>query len=140
MRDKYGKTIKVKRPVFDVLYSGDGKRIFRDIPNAAFDLIFNTIFTYHKDLLMLVALQAFAGLRPSEACNVRRQDSALGPGMIFHYLNHGEDGDDIVTVELDLRKELTIKVWSTEALAESDGPANVPKDIYVVLQRIHEAY
>ena len=109
VRDKYGKTIKVKRPVFDVLYSGDGKRIFRDIPNAAFDLIFNTIFTYHKDLLMLVALQAFAGLRPSEACNVRRQDSALGPGMIFHYLNHGEDGDDIVTVELDLRKELILR-------------------------------
>lgn len=48
VRDKHGKTIKVKRPVFDVLYSGDGKRIFRDIPNAAFDIIVNIIFTYHK--------------------------------------------------------------------------------------------
>ena len=66
-------------------------------------------------------------------------------GMIFHYLNHGEDGDDIVTVELDLRKELILrsdnkKVGGIKKERKANGPANVPKDIYVVLQRIHEAY
>ena len=41
-----------------------------------------------------------AGLRPSEACNVRRPDSVLGPGMRFEM----RDGQ-IVNVIIDLREE-----------------------------------
>lgn len=45
-----------------------------------------------------------AGLRPSEACNVRRPDSALGPGMRFEM----RDGQ-IVNVIIDLREEKNLR-------------------------------
>lgn len=70
-------------PVFDVLYTNKIKEIFRDIPNSAFKMFFSHIAEQHKELLMLVTLSAFSGLRPSEACNVRREDSALGAGLFF---------------------------------------------------------
>ena len=62
--------------------SNTEKAIFRDMPNSAFEMLFSHIAHYHKDLLMVVALGAFVGLRPSEACNVRREDSPLGPGVL----------------------------------------------------------
>ena len=42
-RDKHGKLIRVRVPVFDVYYSGSTKKIYRDIPNKAFDMIFSHI-------------------------------------------------------------------------------------------------
>lgn len=45
-----------------------------------------------------------AGLRPSEACNVRRPDSVLGPGMRFEM----RDGQ-IVNVIIDLREEKNLR-------------------------------
>ena len=56
---------------------------------------------------MLAALSAFAGLRPSEACNVRREDSPLGPGLKFSIVN-GEIYDISIdlTVERNLRSDL----------------------------------
>ena len=53
------------------------------MPNSAFEMLFAHIAQYHKDLLMVVALGAFVGLRPSEACNVRREDSPLGQVSYF---------------------------------------------------------
>ena len=103
-RDKHGKVSKVKVPAFDVIYTGNKKAIFRDIPNSAFQILFNHIATNHQELLGLIILSAFAGLRPSEACNVRRTDSPLGPGIIFDIV----DGD-ILKIEIDLREELNIR-------------------------------
>lgn len=76
----------VKQPAFEVRYNGTNREIFRDIPNAAFDVIFEVIFNHHKELLGLVALSAFGGLRPSEACNVRREDSPLSSGILLQKL------------------------------------------------------
>lgn len=53
---------------------------------------------------MLVALSSFAGLRPAEACNIRRTDSPLGPGIRF-VIQNGE----ITDVILDLKKELNLR-------------------------------
>ena len=53
---------------------------------------------------MVVALGAFVGLRPSEACNVRREDSPLGPGILFHQ----SDGQ-VFKIEIDLRKEIPLR-------------------------------
>lgn len=75
--------VVTKVPVFRVNYVESGKHIFRDIPEGAFVIIFNDIVEKHTNILMLAALGAFAGLRPSEACNVRRADSVLGPGIRF---------------------------------------------------------
>lgn len=103
-RDRHGRMVKVKVPAFDVRFTGSRKEIFRDIPNKAFDMLFDHIATYHKNLLGLVMLSAFAGLRPSEACNVRREDSLLGAGIMFDIV----DGE-ILKIEIDLREELNIR-------------------------------
>jgi integrase len=103
-RDKRGITREKKVPIFDVLYVDKKNEIFRDIPNSAFEMLFNHIANYHKDLLMLVSLTAFAGLRPSEACNVRREDSPLGSGLIFDIYD-----DEIQKVQIDIRKELCLR-------------------------------
>lgn len=64
----------------------------------------NEVIHHHKDILMLVALSAFAGLRPAEACNIRRVDSTLGPGIRFVTQN-----GEITDVILDLKKELNLR-------------------------------
>ncbi len=104
VRDRRGKIHKEKVPAFDVKYTGNNKRIFRDIPDKAFSMIFRYIAEYHTDMLGLLLLSAFCGLRPSEACNARRYDSALGPGIIPTYV----DGE-LVKVEFDVREELDLR-------------------------------
>ena len=96
-----------KVPAFEVLYTSRPREIFRDMPDSVFSILMNLIMEKHKDILMLAALGAFAGMRPSECCNVRRNDSALGPGMRF-VLVDGEIEDIIIdlTEELNLRSDL----------------------------------
>lgn len=104
--NKRGRLIKRKEPKFDV-YVDDSQTeqaIFRDIPNSAFEMLFAHIAEYHKDLLMVVALGAFVGLRPSEACNVRREDSPLGAGILFH-----QSEGETFKVEIDLRREMPLR-------------------------------
>lgn len=103
-RNRRGQTIKKKVPAFDIVYSARKKSIYRDIPDHAFHMLFNHIAVYYPDLLAVVSLSAFGGLRPSEACNVRREDSPLGPGIIFNIVN-----GEINKVQIDLRKELCLR-------------------------------
>lgn len=98
------KYYEVKVPIFEIYYREKNKKIFRDIPEAAFQIIFNRIYESYPNILMLVALGAFAGLRPSEACNVRRADSKLGSGINFETI----DGK-VVNVFIDLNKELNLR-------------------------------
>ena len=105
VRDKYGKAIKKMIPQFDVKYIPSSKEpIFRDIPNKAFTLLFDHIAINHTELLGLVMHQAFAGLRPSEACNVRRIDSPLGAGIRIREVN-----GKLCGVSIDLRDELNLR-------------------------------
>ena len=85
-------------PAFDVICNPRViDPILRDIPEKIFQILMNHIIEYHTEILMLVALQAFAGLRPAEACNVRRPDSPLGPGIKMDLIN----GDvDEITIDL----------------------------------------
>lgn len=103
-RNKRGNIVKRRIPAFDVTYSGKVRSIFRDMPNKVFDHFMNLVIEKHTDMLMLVALGAFAGLRPAEACNIRRADSELGPGIRF-VIQSGE----VTDVILDLKKELNLR-------------------------------
>lgn len=96
-----------KVPAFEVLYTAQPREIFRDMPDTVFSILMNLVIERHKDILMLVALGAFAGMRPSECCNVRRNDSKLGPGIRFVIVD-GEIEDIIIdlTQELNLRSDL----------------------------------
>lgn len=99
--------VEKKIPVFEVRCKPGKKVIFRDITDGAFEIILSEIAANHTNILMLAALEAFAGIRPSEACNVRRVDSALGAGMSFKFTN-GEISDIYIdlTEELNLRSDL----------------------------------
>ena len=101
---KKKKYITQKVPAFKVLYNSKSKTIFRDIPETAFNIIFNQIIDKHRNILMLAALSAFAGLRPSESCNVRRVDSPLGPGIRFEL-----SGDEVSNVYIDLTEEKNLR-------------------------------
>ena len=107
-RDKHGKAIRVKVPAFDVKYTGSTSTIFRDMPDKAFRMLFDHILTFHKDMLGLVMLSAFCGLRPSEACNVRRADSPLGPGILIDCIDTGFK-KEVVSVTIDLRNEYNLR-------------------------------
>lgn len=105
IRDKRGQAIKKKIPLFEVCYISDVKApIYRDMPNKAFVLLFDHIVTHHTDLLGVVMHQAFAGLRPSEACNVRRADSPLGAGIRIREVN-----GKLYGVSIDLRDEQNLR-------------------------------
>lgn len=102
------KRMEMKRvPAFDIRYSSSPKEIFRDMPESVFSILMSIIIQKHKDILMLAALGAFAGMRPSEGCNTRRNDSPLGAGIRFVIVN-GEIEDIIIdlTKELNLRGDL----------------------------------
>lgn len=91
-------------PTFEINHIPNNRKILRDLPEKAFQIIFNEIIENHRDLLMLAALSAFAGLRPSESCNVRRPDSALGPGIRFEIT----DGE-VTNVLIDLSAEKNLR-------------------------------
>ena len=64
----------------------------------------NEITENHRNILMLAALSAFTGMRPSECCNVRRTDSALGPGILFEMT----DGE-VTNITIDLTEEKNLR-------------------------------
>lgn len=104
---KKKKYIERRVPAFDVFIkpgADANEPIFRDIPDKAFVYIMDEIAENHKNILMLACLSAFAGLRPSEACNVRRPDSALGPGLRFEIV----DGE-IYDIHIDLMTEKNLR-------------------------------
>lgn len=102
--DKRGKITMKKELSFKTNTDENDKRILRDIPDGVFWVLFHHIRINHRDIFMPFVLSAFAGLRPSEALNVRREDSPLGAGLILEQIN-----GRIISIDIDLRKELTLR-------------------------------
>ena len=69
--------VKKKVPAFKVIYKPSNKETLRDIPDKAFKILMDEIIENYRSILGLAILGAFAGVRPSEACNVRRADSRI---------------------------------------------------------------
>lgn len=104
-RDKHLVTREKKVPAFEVNYiDTPDNPLFRDLPDTVFNVIFTHVLTKRKDLLGLIMNSAFAGLRPSESCNVRRTDSPLGPGIIF-----SESNGVVTSVEIDISQEYNLR-------------------------------
>jgi len=96
------KTYKI--PKFEIIYSGVSKEILRDMPDSVFQMILSYSMTYYKEILMLIALSAFTGMRPAEACNVRQEISPLGSGIIISKLNNR-----VNSISIDLRSEMVLR-------------------------------
>lgn len=91
-------------PNFDIFYLGKQGRIFRDIPNAAFDIICAYAETHYKDIFFMIVVSGFTGLRPSEVCNMRQEISPLGSGLSFVKIN-----GKTKSITIDLNNELNLR-------------------------------
>ncbi len=58
--------------------------IFRDIPNKALSLLINLSKVYYPEMTLGLCLEAFAGLRIGEVCNVRQDICPLDGGGISY--------------------------------------------------------
>ena len=77
---------------------------FRDMPEKAMEILLPLAFRYARDIAFGICLQAFAGLRAGEVCNVRQEGSPLGAGIRFV-----EAGGSVIKAEIDLRRELALR-------------------------------
>lgn len=99
-----GKLVKKQVPDFQIRGVPENKDIFRDIPTKVLKILMNLAVRYRPDIAFTMGLEAFAGLRPGEVCNVRQEGSPKGSGIIFTWL----DGR-IVRAEIDLTHEFAMR-------------------------------
>lgn len=130
---KRGFTKKRLVPCIEIFYSGKPRTIFRDMPNSVFDIFISYAMTYHKDIFFLIVLCAFAGLRPSEACNVRQEISPLGPGLIVKKINGKTER---ITIDLTEEKNLRTDLISVGKIKKERRQGVYPK----FLKAFEEAY
>jgi integrase len=102
--DRRGKPKKKIAPAFQVKGFPNRKEIFRELPTKAFQILANLAFRYAPDIAFAICLQAFAGLRAGEVCNVRQEGSPLGNGIIFTYFE-----SEARKIEIDLMRELPLR-------------------------------
>lgn len=91
-------------PAFQVSYLTKPVPLLRDMPLRAFEILLQTVIDRHTDILAPVALSAFGGLRPSEALNIRRADSRLGPGYVLQEAN-----GEVINIIFDLQYERPLR-------------------------------
>ena len=102
--DHKGKLLKRFVPNFEIRYIPEEKEIFRDMPTKVFKILMNMALRYAPDIAFAMGLQAFAGLRPGEVCNVRQEGSPKGSGIVFTYL----DGR-LIRADIDLTHEYSMR-------------------------------
>jgi len=101
-----GKMQKKLIPNFQVSVMPEHKSIFRDIPTKVFQILINQAFLHAKDIAFAICVQAFAGLRPGEACCVRQEGSPLGSGVILTIVDGALKRAEIdITAEYALRSD-----------------------------------
>ena len=99
-----GRAQKKLTPNFKVRTAPSVKKIFRDIPTKVFQVIVNQAFCHAPEIVFAVCLQAFAGLRPGEACNVRQERSPLGSGLTIISIE-----GTVKKVEIDLTAKYVLR-------------------------------
>ena len=102
--NKYGKPNKKRVPAFQVRGIPKRSEVFRELPTKAFKILLPLAFRYTPDIAFAVCLQAFAGLRAGEVCNVRQESSPMGRGLIFTRIE-----GQITKIEIDLFRELPMR-------------------------------
>ncbi len=92
------------RPNFQVRGIPKTERIFRDIPTKVFALLLNQAFKHTPEIAFAICVQAFAGLRPGEALNLRQESSPIGAGIVITMVDNTAK-----SVELDLTREYVLR-------------------------------
>lgn len=114
-----------KRPAFQAVGYPRTEAPFRDMPAKVMEILIPLAFRYAREIAFGICLQAFAGLRAGEVCNVRQECSPLGAGIRFT-----EAGGNVLKAEIDLRREFALR---------SDG-AEVGRIKNERLQRVYPAF
>jgi integrase len=91
-------------PTFQARGIRTSRPIFRELPTKAFRLLMNHAFRYTPDISFALCLQAFAGLRAGEVCNIRQEQSPIGSSLAMTLI-----GRDVRKVEIDLTRELPMR-------------------------------
>jgi integrase len=104
IRTKRGDIVSKSVPAFQVRGIPSRNETFRELPTKAFKILLNLAFRYATDIVFAMCLQAFAGLRAGEVCNVRQESSPLGGGVVFTRI-----GDDIRKIEIDLTRKISLR-------------------------------
>lgn len=99
-----GKTIRKNVPAFQAVGFPQTRALLREIPTKVMEILIPLAFRYAREIAFGVCLQAFAGLRGGEVCNVRQECSPLGAGIRFVTV-----AGETVKAEIDLRRELTLR-------------------------------
>lgn len=102
--NKYGKSKKKKVPVFQVRGIRKTGEAFRELPTKAFKILLSLAFRYTPDIAFGICLQAFAGLRAGEVCNVRQEGAPSGNGIIFTQVENRT-----IKIEINLTRELMMR-------------------------------
>ena len=105
-----GQMVRKQVPAFQVTgIPGTDDGPFRDMPTKVMEILLPMAFRYAEDIAFGLCLQAFAGLRAGEVCNVRQECSPLGAGIRFV-----EASGSVIRAEIDLRRELALRSDGTE--------------------------
>ena len=99
-----GQLVKKQIPAFQVVGVPITDRPLRDMPTKVLEILLSMAFRYTEDIAFGLCLQAFAGLRAGEVCNVRQESSPLGAGIRFT-----EAGGNTIKAEIDLRREVALR-------------------------------
>jgi len=102
--NKNGKPKKKRGPNFQVKGIMKYGSAFNELPTKAFKILLSMAFRYAPDIAFAICLQAFAGLRAGEACNIRQEGSPLGNSLAFTSIE-----GRITKVEIDLTRELPMR-------------------------------
>ena len=93
--------------------SGELKQLYRDMPIELLERFLQYAEMYDPELCFPICLQAYAGLREGEICNVRRKGSSYGPGIITtSEKTRDKYGNDIfvpTSFQIDLRNEYLMR-------------------------------
>ncbi len=136
---KRGYTKKRLIPNIEIYHSGKPRTIFRDMPNSVFNYFISYAMTHHKDIFFLIIICAFAGLRPSEACNVRQEISPLGPGLIIRKINGKAER---ITIDLLEEKNLRSDLISVGKIKKERKQGVYPKFLkaFEYAYQVHKEY
>ena len=78
--------------------------IFRNMPSDIFEVFLKLCDIHYPELKFAVALQAYAGLRPGEICNVRQSIDPRGPGVMYQKL-----GNTIISFDINLKQKYQMR-------------------------------
>lgn len=84
--------------------SKEKKSIFRSMPIDIFEIFLRLSEEYYPELTFAIALQAYAGLRPSEVCNVRQPIDPRKPGIRYMKV-----GSKIASMTIDLGRRYEMR-------------------------------